>query len=151
MFGKPYSEYLRFQKSWLIVIAAVGLARLVLSLAGVPVSIVQLVSMNVVALPGVLYYGVRVGRSGFGSYRHLLPLVFDQAFLINGIAILGIGLSVMGLPNIYDVPETRPPFAQEASPAGHALAHLVIGNIAATLTSWALASLTMWIAGRFRK
>lgn len=36
MFGKRPSEYLRFQKTWLIVIAAVGLARLVLSLAGMP-------------------------------------------------------------------------------------------------------------------
>lgn len=36
MFGKPVSQYLSFQKWWLIALAAVGLLRLGLSLAGLP-------------------------------------------------------------------------------------------------------------------
>ena len=45
---------------FLILIAAVGLARLGLSLAGLPVTTVRWFSMNVVAWAGVFYYGVAV-------------------------------------------------------------------------------------------
>jgi hypothetical protein len=36
MFGKRVSEYLAFEKVWLFLIAAVGLVRLGVSLAGAP-------------------------------------------------------------------------------------------------------------------
>jgi hypothetical protein len=36
MFGKRVSEYLAFEKVWLFLIAAMGLVRLGVSLAGVP-------------------------------------------------------------------------------------------------------------------
>ena len=48
MFGKSLSEYVAFQKPILILIAAVWALRLVLSLAGVPVSGAQLVSVTAV-------------------------------------------------------------------------------------------------------
>jgi hypothetical protein len=35
-FGKQVSEYLRFQRVWLALLAAIGLARLALSLGGLP-------------------------------------------------------------------------------------------------------------------
>jgi hypothetical protein len=152
MFGKPYADYVRFQMPVLIAITVVGLARLALSLAGMPNSVVKYVSITVVALAGVLYYGLRVGPSGFGGYKQLLPLIFNQTVLLNGIAILGIGVAVMGLPNIYDAPEFRGPGGgATTSPAVHALAHLFIGNIVGTLLFWGLGSLVMLIGGRPRK
>jgi hypothetical protein len=51
----------------------VGLARLGLSLAGLPNSTTKWLSLTVLTLLGVFYYGVRVHTSGFGSYKQLLP------------------------------------------------------------------------------
>lgn len=152
MFQKPYSEYLRFQAPILIAMAIVGLLRLVLSIAGQPDSIVRFVSVSAVGFVGIVYYGVRVRPSGFGSYRHLLPLVFNQGLVANGIAILGIGLAVMGMPNIYDVQEFRGPFATaETTPLQHALAHMFIGTTIGALIGWGMSCVVMAIFGRPRR
>lgn len=152
MFGKPYSEYIRFQAPVLALVAAAGLIRLVLSIAGQSDAIVKFVSMTAVGFGGIVYYGVRVRSSGFGSYRHLLPLIFNQGLIANGIAILGIGLSVLGLPNIYDATEFRGPFATaQTTPLQHALAHLLVGTTMGTLVGWCLGALAMLIGGRPRK
>ena len=149
MFGKPYADYIRYQMPLLVAILVVGLLRLVLSTAGQPNSVVKYVSMTVVALVGVVYYGLRVGPSGFGGYKQLLPLIFNQAVIANGIAILGIGVSAMGLPNIYDAPEFRGPGGgPDTSPLAHAMAHLFIGTTVGTLVSRALGCLVMRVAGR---
>jgi hypothetical protein len=46
--------------------------------------------MTVVGLAAIFYYGIRVHTTGFGSYRHLLPLLVIRSAVANGIAILGI-------------------------------------------------------------
>ena len=51
MFGKPYSEYLRFQAPILIAMAVLGLLRLGLSIAGQPDSVVKFVSVTAVSFP----------------------------------------------------------------------------------------------------
>ncbi len=48
VFGKSLSEYVRFEQLFLWLIGAVGLARLVLSLAGLSNDVVKLFSMTVV-------------------------------------------------------------------------------------------------------
>lgn len=151
MFGKPYSEYIRFQIPFLIAITVVGLLRLVLSITGQPDSVVKFASMTVVGFAGIVYYGVRVRPSGFGSYRHLIPLIFNQGLIANGIAVLGIALAVMGMPNIYDVVEFRPPFARDASPLAHALSHLLFGTTLGTLVGWAFGSIVMALFGRAKR
>ena len=151
MFGKSYSEYVRYQLPILIAIAVIGFIRLGLSLAGQPDSIVRFFSMTVLGFAGIVYYAVTVRRSGFGSYRHMLPLIFNQGLIANGIAILGILISVFGMPNIYDVPEFRPPFARDATPTAHALAHLFLGTTIGTLVGWIFGSIVMTIGGRPRK
>ena len=149
MFQKPCSEYIGFQAPILIAMAIVGLMRLGLSIAGQPDSVVRFVSVSAVGFAGIVYYGVRVRPSGFGSYRHLLPLVFNQGLVANGIAILGIALAVMGMPNIYDVHEFRGPFATaETTPLQHALAHMFIGTTLGALIGWGMSSLVMAIFGR---
>lgn len=149
MFGKSFKEYVRFQSPVLIAMAIVGLLRLILSIAGLPDSMVKFLSVSAVGFAGIVYYGVRVRPSGFGSYRHLLVLVFNQGLVANGIAIVGIGLAVMGLPNIYDVAEFRGPFATaETTPLQHALAHLFMGTTVGALIGWGMSSIVMAIFGR---
>jgi hypothetical protein len=145
MFGKSVSDYLRFQKVILLLLAAVGLARLALSLAGLPNAGVRWLSMNAVGWAGALYYGVAVYRSGFGSYRHILPLAFFQTVVQQAVAVLGILLSIGGLPNIYASPEFSFGVANQWL---HLLSHLTIGLVLPPLLIWGVASLVMLITRR---
>lgn len=152
MFGKPISEYLRFQRAWLIFIAAVGLARLGLSLAGVSDAIVMFLSMTAAGWLAVLYYGVAVHTRRFGSYKHLLPLMIFQVALVQAIAVAGILLAIAGQPNIYAAPEfSGPPFARSANQWSHALAHLTIGMVAPVLLWWGVACLILAITRRLTR
>jgi hypothetical protein len=152
MFGKRVSEYLGFQKVWLALIAAVGLARLGLSLAGLPDRTVMLLSMTVLGWVAVLYYGVAVHTKGFGSYKQLLPLMLFQVVLVQAIAVLGILLAIAGYPNIYAAPEySGPPFARSANQWSHALAHLTVGIVVPVLLWWGVASLVLLITKRLAK
>jgi hypothetical protein len=146
MFGKRVTEYLGFQKAWLILLAVVGLGRLGLSLAGLPDRTVMWLSMTVVGWAAVFYYGVAVHTRGFGSYKHLLPLMIFQVVLVQAIAVFGILLAIAGLPNIYAAPEySGPPFARSANQWTHALAHLTIGIVVPVLLGWAVGSLVLLI------
>ena len=140
MFGKRLSQYLGFQKLWLVLTAAVGLARLGSSLAGLPDDGVRCLSMNVLLWAGAVYYGVAVHTRGFGSYKQLLPLVFFQVAILHVIAVAGIVLSIAGFPNIFAAPEYSGPATPENQWL-HALSHLTIGMVAAPLVLWAVASL----------
>jgi hypothetical protein len=152
MFGKPYAEYIRYQLPLLIATAAVGLVRLGLSLAGQPDSIVKYVSMSAIGFASFAYYGVSVRRRGFGNYREMLPLVFNQGLIANGIAVLGIALAVAGMPNIYDVQEFRGPFATpETTPLQHALAHLFVGTTVGAMVGWGFSCIFMALFGGKRK
>jgi hypothetical protein len=145
MLGKPVWQYLGFQKAWLVLLAVVGLARLGFSLAGLPDATVTILSMTVVGWVAVLYYGVAVHTRGFGSYRHLVPLLLFQVVLVQAIAVLGILLAIGGFPNIYAAPEYSPPFARAANQWIHALAHLTIGIVVPVLLGWGVASLVLLI------
>jgi hypothetical protein len=140
IFGKRVSEYLAFQKVFLIVLVVVGLTRLALSLAGLPNSTVTWVSMNGVLWIATLCYAVAVHTTGFGSYKQLLPLLIFQIIPFHLIAVLGILLAIGGVPNIYDAPEYGIP-----NQWLHLLGHLTIGMVAAPLIGWAVASLVMLI------
>jgi hypothetical protein len=149
MFGKRVSEYLAFQKVWLVLLATVGLARLGLSLAGLPDRTVMFLSMTVVGWAAVFYYGVAVHTRGFGSYRHLVPLLLFQIILVQAIAVLGILLDIAGWSNIYAAPEfSGPPFARSANQWSHALAHLTIGIVAPVLLGWAVGSVVLLVTRR---
>jgi hypothetical protein len=142
IFGKRISDYLRFQKVILGLLAAVGLARLGLSLAGLPNSTVAWLSMNVVAWAGAFYYGVAVHTKGFGSYKQILPLGFFQTVLQQSIAVLGILLAIAGQPNVYAAPEFS--FGAQSQWL-HLLAHLTIGMVVPPLLIWGVGSLVMLI------
>jgi hypothetical protein len=144
MFGKRLSEYLGFQRVWLVLTAAVGLARLGLSLAGAPDDSVRFLSMNALLWTGAVYYGVAVHTHGFGSYKQILPLTFLQVLILHVIAVAGIVLGVAGFTNIFAAPEYSGP-ATAQNQWLHALSHLTIGMVAAPLVLWAVGSLAMWI------
>ena len=147
VFGKKLSEYIAFQKVILIVIAVVGILRLVLSLAGVADATTKWLSMTVVSLAAIIYYGITVHTKGFGSYRQLLPLLVIQAVVGNLIAIVGIVISaVTGTQNIFTANE----YGGTASPALHIGGHVVLGMIVGPLIGWAIASLVMLITKKVR-
>jgi hypothetical protein len=146
IFGKNLGEYIRYQRAFLIAILVVGLLRLILSMAGLPISTVRLLSMTVLVLIGALYYGIQVPRTGFGTYRHLLPLVFFQAALSNVIAIAGILIAIAtGQDNAF----TEPEFGGQG--AFHVLGHLVFGIGIGSLLSWAIASLAMLVTKKLTR
>ena len=106
MFGKTVAQYLGFQKVLLVLIVLAFLVRLTLSLAGTPNSAAKWISVTVVLLAGIVYYGVAVHTRGFGSYKQLYPLVLFQSVLGEGLVALAIVLAIFtGRDNIYTAPE----------------------------------------------
>jgi hypothetical protein len=141
--GKSLSEYFAFQRVILILIFIVGFARLGLSLAGFPTSTVKWISLTALALVGIVYCAIEVPRTGFGSYKHLIPLFLMQAGLANLIIAGGIALSaVTGTPNIYSAPE----YSGVANPWLHALGHLIDGFVVGPLLGWIIGAPLMFIA-----
>jgi hypothetical protein len=142
IFGKRVGEYVRFQRAFLLLTLVVGGLRLVLSLAGVPNATVKWLSMTVVLLASVFYYGVRVHTSGFGRYKHLLPLLVIQSALLTAIVIAGILIAgATGTPNIFSAPE----YAGSYSTGQHVAGHLAFGLVIGPLASWLIASVVLWV------
>ena len=94
MFGKTVTQYLGFQKVVLALIVLAFLVRLALSMAGTPNSVARWISVTVVLLAGVVYYGVAVHTSGFGSYKQLYPLLLFQSLLGEGLVALAVVLAI---------------------------------------------------------
>ena len=144
IFGKSLSEYIEFQKVILGLIVVVGVIRLALSLAGVSTSTVKWFSVTGVVLIGIVYYGIRVPKTGFGGYKHLLPLCVIQNLLAQVIVIAAIALAIFtGTDNIYSIPEYSG--GSDGKTWTHAGAHLVIAGIAVSLVGWLLSSIVMFI------
>lgn len=144
MFGKTVAQYLGFQKVVLALIVLTFLVRLVLSMAGTPNSVAKWISVTVVLLAGIVYYGVAVHTSGFGSYKQLYPLVLFQSVLGEGLVALAVALAIFtGADNIYTAPEFSG--GGDGKNWLHVFAHLVIGVVVFPLISWGIASLFMLV------
>ena len=155
MFGKSLSEYVVFQKTILILIAAVWALRLALSMGGVPVAGAQLLSVTGVLLLGALYNGWAVGHQGFGSFKHLYGLNLVQGLFSQTLVALAIVLAiVLGQDNIYTTPEFYPPaqgigvlglpLPPDGKNLGHAIEHIVVaGAIGFPIIGWLLGSLVL--------
>jgi hypothetical protein len=144
IFGKTFGDYLRFAAGVVGLVVVVGVARLVLSLAGVPVSAAKFVSVTTMALLGVVYLGVKTHTSGFGSYRQLLPLMvitLGAASWVSGFAV--VLAVVTGTDNIYSIPEYSG--GGDGKTFFHAFAHFVIAPFVAGLVAWGLSSLVMLV------
>jgi len=145
IFGKTLLEYVSFCKWILVLIAAVGVVRLTLSLAGLPNSEVKWFSVTVMEIVGMLYCAVIVHTSGFGSYKHLLPLLVLQSLVGNGIVIGGILLAMAtGTDNIYSAPEYSG--GVDGKTWMHVGGHALLGIVLGPLVSWLVGSGLMFIA-----
>jgi hypothetical protein len=144
IFGKTIPEYVSFAKGILILALVVGLARLVLSLAGVANSADRFLSLTAVMLIGLLYFSVRVHTTGFGSYLQLLPVLALQWIVSQCIIIAGIMIAITtSKDNIFSAPEFSPNKIDGRN-WGHAAAHLVV-MVTLPLISWLIGCLIMFI------
>jgi hypothetical protein len=144
IFGKTLGDYLGFAAGTVALVVVVGVARLALSMAGVPVSAVKYVSVTTMALLGVVYLGVRTHTSGFGSYRQLLPLMvitLGAASWVSGFAV--VLAIITGRDNIYSIPEYSG--GQDGKTVFHAFAHFFIAPFVAGLVAWGLSSFVMLV------
>ena len=147
IFGKTLSEYIRFQRVMLGLILAVGLAKMAMTLAGMPNSTTKWLSLTVLTLIGLVDYGVRVHTSGFGSYKQMLPLIFNQNVLAQGIVIIGIVIGIVtGHDNIFTAPEYSG--GGDGKTWLHVGGHVAFGLIVGTLLGWLIASIVMWVTKR---
>jgi hypothetical protein len=144
VFGKTLSQYLNFQKYILLLILAVGLGRLILSLAGLPNSATKWLSISVVSLIGLVYYAIRVHTTGFGSYKQLLPLIFIQSVVSQAIVIAGIVIAIYTQKdNVFSAPEFSG--GTDGKTWLHAGAHLIAGVIIGPLVGWLIGCILMFV------
>ena len=144
IFGKRMSEYVAFAKVFLALILVVGIARLALSLGGVPNATARWISISVVMWIGIVYFAIRVHTTGFGTYRHLLPIYFLQSLAAQAVIVPAIILAIMtGQDNIFSIPEYS--FGADGKTWGHVAAHLFIGTTVGTLVGWLVGCLVLFV------
>ncbi len=139
IFGKRLSEYVAFCRVFLVLILAIGLARLALSLGGVPNSTTKWLSMTAAVWIAVIYYSIRTHTSEFGSYRQLLPIVALLNLVAQVVAIAGIAIAIFtGNNNVFSSPEFA--FGSDGKTWTHLLAHVFIGTTVGSLVPWLIGS-----------
>ena len=145
IFGKPLSEYVAFAKPVLGLILMVALGRLALFFAGVPNSTARWLSVTVVIWLGVLYFGIKVHTSGFGSYRQLLPICYLMSITAQLVIVPSIILAILtGHDNIYSIPENF--FGNDGKTWLHVAGHIFIGALSVgPLLSWLFGSIIMFV------
>jgi hypothetical protein len=144
IFGKRLSEYIEFARLFLILILIVGIVRLALSLTGTPNTTARWISITAAIWIGTVYYAIRAHTSGFGSYKHLLPIYVLQSVTAQIVIVPAILLAMYtGTDNIYSVPEYA--FGQDGKTWLHAGAHLVVGTTVAPLISWLVGCVIMFV------
>jgi hypothetical protein len=137
IFGKRLSEYVRFARLFLVLIAGAGIIRLALTLNGAPNSTVKWFSMTALMWIAVVYYSIRVHTTGFGTYKHLLPVLVLPNLVAQAIAIMGITIAIVtGNANIFSAPEYA--FGGDGKTWLHVAAHLFIGTTLGSLVPWAV-------------
>jgi hypothetical protein len=143
IFGKRLNEYFQFCKPFLGLILVVGIARLALSLGGVPNSTARWLSITAVLWLGAVYYAIRVHTSGFGSYKQLLPICVLGSLSAQAVIVPGIILAIYtATDNIYSVPEYA--FGNDGKTWLHVGAHLLVGTTVAPLLGWLVGCVIMF-------
>jgi len=166
MFGKKGKDYVRFERWILILIVVVFALRLGLSLAGVskaeyPVmtrtgiptipKATEWVSINLVLLVGILYCGIAVQTKGFGTYKHLFPLLLFQATIANWLVGMGIILGIVtGHNNVFTAVEHCGVCGADGLKWSHAVGHIVVTPPLFSLVSWLPASAILFVTRQVR-
>ena len=150
VFGKPLSAYVKFSQGVIVAVLVVGLARLALSLAGMPNATTKWFAMNGVMFFGLFYLAIRIQTTGFGTYKHLFPAILMPAIVFHGIAILGIAIGMItGSDNVFTAAEYA--FGQDGKTPLHIGAHLVLGIPASTLINWLFGCLILFITRKLAR
>ena len=91
VFGKSLRDYFLFTRTGLLLLLAVGVARFILGVSGVPYDrVTHLVSMSIVAIVLAVIYGQHVAAREFGGYRHLLVIACLLSATMYSFIILAI-------------------------------------------------------------
>jgi hypothetical protein len=147
VFGKKFSEYIRFQSWILALIAAVWLLRLVLSMAGMS-SVARWTSINIVLLAGLIYCAVATHTRGFGGYKQLLGLLFVQTAFAHVLIAAAIALAILtGTSNLYTAPEFFG--GNDGATWIHVIIHLIAGFIL-PLFGWLIGSLILLVTRKLK-
>lgn len=174
VFGRKAREYVRFERWILILIVVVFALRLGLSLAGIskanspgelftgwvngqqPVTVLlpketEWVSINLVLLVGILYCAIAVQTRGFGTYKHLFPLLLFQTTIAHGLVGMGIILGIVtGQNNVFTALEHCGVCGADGLSWSHALGHIVLMPPLLSLISWLPASGILFVTRQVR-
>ena len=161
MFGKKVKEYVRFERWILILIVVVFALRLGLSLAGVSNAYspgkfllpkeTEWVSINLVLLVGILYCAIAVQTRGFGTYKHLFPLLLFQTSIAHCLIGMGIILGIVtGHNNVFTALEHCGVCGADGLKWGHAFGHIVLVPPLVSLISWLPASAILFVTRKVR-
>jgi hypothetical protein len=164
MFGKKVKEYVRFERWILILIVVVFALRLGLSVAGVskaeyPVmtgagiptipKATEWLSINLVLLVGILYCAVAIQTTGFGTYKHLFPLLLFQITIAHWLVGMGIILGIVtGHNNVFTALEHCGVCGADGLKWSHAFGHIVVTPPLVSLVSWLPASAILFVTRR---
>ena len=168
MFGKKVKEYVRFERWILILIVVVFALRLGLSLAGVSKAEhpfitrtgiqtplpkgTEWLSINLVLLAGILYCAIAVQTRGFGTYKHLFPLLLFQTTLVHVLVGMAIILGIVTRHNnVFTAAEHCGVCGADGLRWSHALGHIVITPPLVSLVSWLPASAILFVTRRVRR
>ncbi|MCI0423396.1 MAG: hypothetical protein L0312_29965 [Acidobacteria bacterium] len=144
IFGKSVSQYVHFLGPILGFILVVGVARLLLSLAGVSVASVRYFSLTAAWLVGLVVCSITVHTRSFGSYKQLLALVAIQSLVAQAFTAAVVALAIVtGHDNIYSIPEFSGNV--DGKTWGHAGAHLAIAAPILTLAGWLIGSAILFV------
>lgn len=144
IFGKSVSQYVRFLRPILGFILVVGMARLLLSLAGVSVASVKYFSLTAAWLVGLVVCSITVHTRGFGGYKQLLGLIGVQSVVAQAFTAAVVVLAIVtGHDNIYSLPEFSG--GSDGKTWGHVGAHLFLATPILTLAGWVIGSAILFV------
>lgn len=148
MFGKKLSEYIRFQRWVLILVALVFAVRFGASLAGLPNDQTKWISVNLVLLAGLIYAAVAVHTARFGAYKQLFGLLLVQNLLAHILIAAAILVGIItGADNIFTAPEYSG--GGDGKTWLHVLAHTLAGIFTAFF-AWLVGSLILFVTRKLQ-
>jgi hypothetical protein len=85
------------------------------------------VSINLVLLVGIFYCAIAVQTTGFGTYKHLFPLLLFQTTIAHGLVGMGIILGIVtGHNNIFTDLKHCGVCGADGLKWSHAIGHIVL-------------------------
>jgi hypothetical protein len=95
------------------------------------------VSINLVLVVGILYCAIAVQTRGFGTYKHLFPLLLFHTSIAHCLIGMGIILGIVtGHNNVFTALEHCGVCGADGLKWGHALGHIFLMPPLVSLISW---------------